>query len=1058
MKEKLMQIKNALPHMKSKKRNIALSIVALVQIIAILIASTYSWVETVSTIKLSGSGQIDTYTMTDAVVNSSLQNQVVDLKKYFKPAGNMHLSAASSANGVDMYFPTVASTGTVDATYRKGDVNDKNVNYISFSFNVKADGSDLDFVFDSVPTIKIGNETITDGNTVRVAITVNSSTKIYSFTKQNENVVADISGLTLASEVRAFSDYLKDGAKLFSIGKNSTKKITISLWLQNTDNISDYAGKEVTVENFKISTDTSTETTFSFVDRTTAHNGTSNGYNWVSNNSANMWIYNQSSATAYKMTKDSSDSTLWSVDIPKSVLTNTTSNFIFYRCASSVTSNPQNNYYNSWTTTLGAADLAGTQTYTAYGNIKSGKEGFGTWASVAEIQFYSENPSILPVPSDYIATTAVNLVDSAGNSYPMNYHNNLWRAFIPPDSNSQNLKFSFTYNKAYTISAVNRDISEVSSKYVLTSATTGYWEPAATVWVHSSDETKGITTVTGGVEDAIRVKVTAGTTVTLTAEVTSDDYMFVGWYDNAEMTGTPISTDPVHDYVARLKNTTYNLYAKFMTQHKVTLQASTDGTTPSAVGGTVQIDDNTTAGASVEKYVPEGSTVTIKAAAKEGYEFLGWFDNAGLTGDPVYSVTQPEVEITNVADDITLFAKFNAKTFNIEAHAVTKDDDGTLNPDDSTGGTVKFDSDAQSKAYVTTTKKAGDSVVFRAVVKATDGYKFVGWYSDEACSDDKLVSSDANYTVTDIKEEIILYAKFELKTYTVTVYAVSDGTVNNTSAGSVSQIINNVEQTKKSSITLTVSHGSAVTFKATKATNCNFTGWYNASTSASLDSSNPTQIALTITSAMTIHAKFESIKYTAIAYAVTGTSLSNTGGNVKVGNGSQAATSTDTVKHGGSITFTATANTSSGYSFSGWYTAKTNGSRVTTDASYTINSVDATTNLKLYAIFVKSGTTVYFANSHNWGNVYCYAFGDNGEKVKWPGELMTSLGTNGYGQKQYSFTVPSDYHTIIFNDGSGNQTIDIKLSNYSQTGFYPYDNKNGQGKYEVGTFTYAEQQ
>ena len=98
-----------------------------------------------------------------------------------------------------------------------------------------------------------------------------------------------------------------------------------------------------------------------------------------------------------------------------------------------------------------------------------------------------------------------------------------------------------------------------------------------------------------------------------------------------------------------------------------------------------------------------------------------------------------------------------------------------------------------------------------------------------------------------------------------------------------------------------------------------------------------------------------------------------------------------------------------------------------------------------------SGTsTVLFTNNKGWGAVSCYVWDDNETKLlgDWPGTAMTSLGTNGYGEEQYSIEVPNAATGIIFTDGSS-QTVDIPFSGGS-IGYYLTDQTDG--KWNVGTW------
>ena len=131
---------------------------ALVEVLAIAIVSVSAWVETISTIKLDlNNGTIDNYVFTNANIGygNSYDGNTIDLTKYFRQAGDVHLASATSANGTDVYFPTLAANGAPSGAYRKATVNDKNVNYIDFSFNVTAKRTKASFYFENVPTIKV---------------------------------------------------------------------------------------------------------------------------------------------------------------------------------------------------------------------------------------------------------------------------------------------------------------------------------------------------------------------------------------------------------------------------------------------------------------------------------------------------------------------------------------------------------------------------------------------------------------------------------------------------------------------------------------------------------------------------------------------------------------------------------------------------------------------------------------------------------------------------------------------------------------------------------------
>lgn len=179
---------------------------ALVEVLAIAIVSVSAWVETISTIKLDlNNGTIDNYVFTNANIGygNSYDGNTIDLTKYFRQAGDVHLASATSANGTDVYFPTLAANGAPSGAYRKATVNDKNVNYIDFSFNVTAKRTKASFYFENVPTIKV-NGADADEEKLRVSFVCDgSNTVVCGKSNSTTEVVA---GTTLNTKNRKMSN------------------------------------------------------------------------------------------------------------------------------------------------------------------------------------------------------------------------------------------------------------------------------------------------------------------------------------------------------------------------------------------------------------------------------------------------------------------------------------------------------------------------------------------------------------------------------------------------------------------------------------------------------------------------------------------------------------------------------------------------------------------------------------------------------------------------------------------------------------------------------------
>lgn len=970
MKEKFYAIKNAITKKNKSRYGLLLSVVALIEVLMILLVSTYSWVETISSIKITNAiGKIDDYIFTNAEIGigSEYASKAINLEKYFRASGNVHLALASSANGNDFFFPQVANASANSNNsnpYRKGNLNDKNTNYISFSFNVKASGTNANFYFAEVPKFQIDANDIND-DSVRLAISTSDpgdTPRIYSYNDLEENVVANVDGTTVENtKINAFSNYdnsddTEVDNTIFTVAEGKSKIVTITLWLQDLqdpEQAAAYSGKTITCNNFSIVTGVR-KTKISFVDRTSAHNSsdaTSPTWQWISNDNAKMWVY-ASSGKAFEMTKESTDPPIWSVLVASELLGNSSGDLYFYRTGD-IDSEPQNNYYNFWKTTLAEAGTTTEHIYTAFGNTKSGSvEGFGTWSDVAEIKVFGDNAeSVLKTPGTSDTPQNVTLNTSApGVSVEMNYNNEFWRAYVPNDSDSKNLTLNIKKNDTttYTIEAVKRDTTESASTYYVTSSSTGYWVKPAIVQVIIPDEYKsmGSVKVSGGPSGATTVKVTKGTTVRLTATPASEDYAFEGWYSDAECTNLKSSVSQ-YNVTASEKEKTYTYYAKF--QFNVRLTAKTDGVVGNASGGQVQINDDGTPGAKVSLPVQKGGSVKlITLPNTEDYEFMGWYDSEGK---PAFDDnTQTTVQIDNIQKPINLYAVYNVKKFVLKAFAATNGNPGESG--NATGGTVKFDSQTSSGAYATVTVDYTGTATFVAIVKDTDGYEFAGWYSDAACSTSKLVTTELTYTADKNTEHKTLYAKFVLKKYNASAVAVTNGTEGSATGGTVQITADGVTTAAGKSVTTKVTHGTTATFTATNKTGYKFVGWYNKASDGTLVSSSATYSASGVAGDIKLYAIFKKV-YTVSLTARTDGVVGSSGGTVKAGSSAAGATSTVSVNHGDSVTIVASPS-SAAYSFVKWSNAS--GTSYGSTASITLTNV--TSNLTLYGDFVKKTFTI----------------------------------------------------------------------------------------------------
>lgn len=939
---------------KEKRKSLILSIVALVEVLAIAIVSVSAWVETISTIKLDlNNGTIDNYVFTNANIGygNGYDGKTIDLTKYFRQAGDVHLASATSANGTDVYFPTLTANGEPSATYRKATVNDKNVNYIDFSFNVTAKGTKASFYFEKIPTIKV-NDADADEEKLRVSFVCDGSNTVVCGKSNSTAEVVAGTNLNIKGQenVKSFGSYTGSTAEspLFTVPADSKPhKVTMRVWLQDDSRNTKYAGRTVAIDNFKLITQSPQAGELTFYDKTTGD--PSLGAGWATKNNRAIWINQDGKGEYEKLSKDSSGN--YFIKLGSDYTDKPNATVTFYSCESTVTSNPQNSYVAKWTTTLQTAVDAESQTFTAYGYKDSSNNGYGTWGEVQKILLSSEDSSTLPmtqVDGKYLAVDMY--VQGSSTPIAMTFEPNEnaslsgWIAYLPnPNSNAaRSITFKFTYNgKDYSVSAPNRNSSV---NYVITSKNTGYWAPPAIVSVYSTckDEKDnnapmGTVSVTGGMDGATRVKVTEGTTVTLNAKPTdSNKYRFIGWYSDPEFKAPVTLSNGA--YPANDTSAEHKFYAKFQRQYKVEAKAVSDGAVANSTGGTVKISGGEEGAYTVGSYL-EGQNTSITATPKEGYDFKGWYSDEKCTKLESQDLT---LSINNIQANHLYYAKFMIKQFSVTAVA--------NHPNDKKNSTVQFSSPSSAASNTSVTVKVNYNGSATFVANAGEGYEFVGWYSDENCQ--TLVSKTTPYKVSSIKADYTLYAKFKIINLNLKVYSVTEGKIDG--AGGTVQLGTDAPAEK---IETTVEWGTLATLTAKANANYEFKGWFT-DPQCNIKADNKilndcqytdkTVGTAAIKKDLTLYAEFSDVSSRKVtANAVFGGNIVDTAGTVKAGDSQEGATSTAVVTNGDSVTLV--ANTKPNYKFMGWYSDRECTKSVSSEQQLVLTNVDA--DCEYYALF-----------------------------------------------------------------------------------------------------------
>ncbi|MCH5297082.1 MAG: InlB B-repeat-containing protein [Ruminococcus sp.] len=842
MTAKFLKIRSLLTNNSLFRKNLILIVVALIEVIAIMVVSTSAWVETISTVEISGdTGKIAAPIFTTARFDGT--NRSLDLTKYFNASGNVHLSSASSADGKNIFFPKV---NTSPVKYRRGTINDANVNYINFSIIIDATNAsgDLNFFFDSSPIITVGGKTVNDSS-VRIAISKEyEDAKIFSKSESADKAVVDEDGSKGDTSVNRFSTYInmeedEEQEPIFDVEYGKTAEVNFTLWLEDPNMSSKYTGQKVEIKNLELVTDTK-EYVVSFVDRTTSfyNGGTKNGLYWVENDNSQMWVYSSGANKALKMTQAVDDPRLWSANIQE-FLQYRNSDLYFLRTSSTATNPTPNSdnsiVYNKWKTKL-SEDTNSDKTYTAYSNVVGSTDKFGTWGEVTEILLDSEATSVLPKPAKASEHTGADItLTISGVSYEMNYkHYNgsaLWRCYLPTESLEDKDAATFKFTRNGTTYTYNADKRGDSVKYFVTSSNTGYWYPPAVIKIISGTDTGSVDsgTVLGTASASVgnyrgtEIKVTPGTAVTLSA-TNSNYYKFVGWYTSSDYTVPAKLTDG--NKFTPQKSQTYTFYAKFQRQYYVQLTAVTGDSYPNSTGGTVQFKDEQATN-QVKKSLlagdSENTNVKFTAAVSDtnSYEFRGWYTNAEGTGN-AFS-TNLVCDIGTVDKDYTLYAKFMPKEVTVKAVAMPTGQFGNSKVTFSEPTGASEGTEVQVQVFI------NGYATFLAKPDTSNGYEFEGWYTDKDLKN-KVSGAGAEYR-TKITKETTLYAKFKLKNVTLTAKAVT-GTSLSSDGGTV-KITGGTASTASATDSKTVEYGSAVTLTATPKDGYEFKGWYTGATDGS---------------------------------------------------------------------------------------------------------------------------------------------------------------------------------------------------------------------------------
>ena len=207
-----------------------------------------------------------------------------------------------------------------------------------------------------------------------------------------------------------------------------------------------------------------------------------------------------------------------------------------------------------------------------------------------------------------------------------------------------------------------------------------------------------------------------GATLPTAGDMTYTGHTFVGWYDNENLTGSPVTA------IGGTETGNKEYWAKW--------EANTYTVTLNTNGGTINSGNVTGYTYGVGATLPTADDMTYT-----GYTFKGWYDNEGLTGFPVTAISDTET------GNKEYWAKWEANAYTV-----------TLNTN---GGTIN-NGNVTEYTY-------GVGATLPTDVTRT-GYTFKGWYDNENLTGSPVTA--IGDTETGNKE---YWAKWEINQYTVTV-------------------------------------------------------------------------------------------------------------------------------------------------------------------------------------------------------------------------------------------------------------------------------------------------
>ncbi|MDD6708667.1 MAG: InlB B-repeat-containing protein [Ruminococcus sp.] len=936
-------------------RTFALSLVALIQIALLLVGATYSWVETISSIKFDGAtGKIGTGVK--KIVNLTETSGAVSLDNYFEQVGgDTHLAACSSADAENFYFPIV---GEDNNCYRHGTINDKNVNYVDFDFQIKnTTTTEKSFRFNEVPDVpsNVRIAVWADGYSPKILANVDNATKETVVSSTSSSGTTEITVLPLKNYT---ADNETNDSTIFKIGSGSTATVYVKLWLQQDKNSTTESTGDVEIKNFRLVSGTSQKTVT--VDYCNDSNDTMGDISINDTGEKTVFVDKGQTVTLKQKAKTGYKFMGWYTDREGTKEAQLGSNYTYTVGNQSATFFAK--FKKICKVTLHAVDCAENNCNASYK-----KAGAVRIAGTTADEYI-----VTPSSSDYAAGETITIraksIDS-GHEFAGWYSSEDFSSIdnlvgtaadlsvkLPEDADSVDYYAQFK-PKTVTISA--------------------------TAYKNSDNKFCGEVTDGNKTDTVVNVKTNYdGSSVTFSPVESEEGYVFDGWFSNPECT-TKLANDDYFTYTVdndnnckvtinnmykeqanvyakfRLKRYTVNVYAESYYDSKVVADFKY-GTVTYTYNGT-----DGPASALKQENIPVeyGKQITLQAIDSNNYcKFDGWYTK---DSDGKYVEVKDTVNkhITTVdyspslkgADNTTynFYAKFSIRSKTVSVKVPTSYNNyGTVHIGDDTNVTSD-------------TFKYGDEITLKAVPTENEynKYKFSGWYDNDTCVGEAISGAGKNYTITvDGSTLSTYYAKFDIQKLSVRLHPEPpegcnsvDILVDNKSVGVDDPLIDKDK-------TYDAEYGTSMKFTVSPCDYYKVESWYKENSDGAFqqisDSEGKTSIDVIAQASESSYFKVQLVKKKKTVTLVNKPDGQYGDSNSSISVAGISKGSSGEFEYGTELEITATPDQN--HKFVGWYTDESCATKLTDNSTFTV-TVDKNAKEKYYAKFEYKQKTISVA-------------------------------------------------------------------------------------------------